>query len=94
MPRDEGAHEGKNDQYHGRGWPGGWIVGDSEVMDPLNQASAARAHVGHTHDPFRISSLQFESNTWFSHHSDVVDFVDGLASTPTHEVQYLCGREC
>jgi hypothetical protein len=26
-PRDEGAHvgkrEGKNDQYHGRGWPGG-----------------------------------------------------------------------
>jgi hypothetical protein len=63
-------------------------------MDPLNQASAGRAHVGHTHDPFPISSLQFESNTWFFHHSDVVDFVDGLASTQAHEVQYLCGREC
>jgi len=26
-------------------------------------ALAARAHVRHTHDPFRISSLQFESST-------------------------------
>ena len=70
------------------------FVGNSEVMDPLNQASAAPAHVGHTHDPFRISSLQFEWSTWFSHHSDVVDFVDGRASPQAHEVQYLCGCEC
>jgi hypothetical protein len=23
IPRDEDGHEGKNDQDHGRGWPGG-----------------------------------------------------------------------
>ena len=31
-PRDEGGHEGKNDQYHGRGWPGGWIVGQPKAI--------------------------------------------------------------
>jgi hypothetical protein len=49
-------------------------------MGPLNQASEVWAHVGHSHDPFRISSLQFESSTWSFHHRDVLDFVDGLAS--------------
>ncbi len=90
-------HAPVSDQCAHRGAIGscsGWIVGDSKVMDPLNQASAAPAHVGHTHDPFRISSLQFEWSTWFSHHSDVVDFVDGAASFDKHPVQCLCGCEC
>jgi hypothetical protein len=41
------------------------LIGAPEVMDPLNQASAARAHVGHTHDRFRINGFRWREHLFF-----------------------------
>jgi hypothetical protein len=61
------------------------VVGNSEVATRRIKHPQA----GHTpqHDPVGIRSLQLESSAWVFRHSDVVYFVDGLASPQAREVQ-------
>jgi hypothetical protein len=44
-------------------------------------------------NPSSIQYFTSAQGTWFFHHSDVVGFVDALASRASEEVKYLCGSE-